>query len=602
MNWDLADFFPEFGGTEMKEFKKLLREDIETFRKKAAALPELDEKNLEQWEEVFLKSEDIAARLNHLASYIGCLASADSKNEDYLKEEANMDLLGSEFAKLGIEMDRAIKQTPGELFRAFIQRKAFQGIRYFLIRMKEQAQRTMNRDKEVLATELGVNGISAWGRLYDTVSGKLEFDMEFPDGTKKRLPISQRRTFLEDPDRRIRKAAFSGGNKAWESVESVAAAALNAISGTRLTLNRHRGIDHFLEVALFQSAVSQKTLDALFEAIYANMEVPKSYLRLKAKTLGIPRIAWYDLGAPLDLPNMERFSWEKGTALIQDAFERAYPNLAGFLTDNVYDKKWVDWELRQGKRPGGFCTSSPLIKQSRIFMTFHGSVGDVRTLAHESGHAFHSYVMRELRPFAKHYPMTLAETASTFAEMILSDGLLKDPEISDSLKCFILDQDLTHASIYLMDIPVRYEFEKKLYQERAHGEISVSALKDMMIQTQREIFGDLLQKGGENPYFWASKLHFYITEVTFYNFPYTFGFLLSRGLFSMLKKEGPSFLPRYEKFLTLTGSDTCENVAKKSIDRDLGTPEFWSEAIQSLGEPMKQLEALIPKVLPQNKG
>src|SRR3990170_3469674 len=125
----------------------------------------------------------------------------------------------------------------------------------------------MSAEKEVLATDLGVDGIQAWSRLYDTVSSKLEFDMVFPDGTRKRLPMSQRRSLLDDPDRRVRKAAFDGGNAAWQTIEDTAAAALNAIAGTRLTLNRHRGIDHFLDVALFQSSISRKTLDAMFEAI-----------------------------------------------------------------------------------------------------------------------------------------------------------------------------------------------------------------------------------------------------------------------------------------------------------------------------------------------
>jgi hypothetical protein len=124
----------------------------------------------------------------------------------------------------------------------------------------------MTAEKEILATDLGIDGIQAWGRLYDTVSSKLEFDMEFPDGKRHRVPISQRRSLLEDPDRRIRKAAFEGGNAAWQSIEDMAAAALNAIAGTRLTLNRHRRVDHFLEIALFQASITRRTLDAMFEA------------------------------------------------------------------------------------------------------------------------------------------------------------------------------------------------------------------------------------------------------------------------------------------------------------------------------------------------
>jgi oligoendopeptidase F len=118
-----------------------------------------------------------------------------------------------------------------------------------------------------------------------------------------------------------------------------------------------------------------------------------------------------------------------------------------------------------------------------------------------------------------------------------------------------------------------------------------------MVETQRRIFGDVLARGGEDPYFWASKLHFYITGLTFYNFPYTFGYLLSRGLFAMFKKQGPDFLPQYEELLRLAGSDTAENVVKHTVNRDLDEPEFWVEGIQSLQEPLSRLEALLPKVV-----
>ena len=231
-------------------------------------------------------------------------------------------------------------------------------------------------------------------------------------------------------------------------------------------------------------------------------------------------------------------------------------------------------------------------------MTYNNSMGDVMTLAHEAGHAFHSSVMSDLRPYARRGPMTLAETASTFAEMVLTSGMLKDPSISDAGKALVLDMEIGHGAIYLLDIPVRYEFEKALYEERAKGELSVSRLKELMVATQRRVLGDVLEQGGEDPYYWASKLHFYITGVTFYNFPYTFGFLLSRGLFAMFKTQGAEFLPRYEKFLRLTGSDTPENIARQTINRDLESGEFWTDAIRSLEEPLNQLESLLPGVLP----
>ncbi|HEX9787965.1 MAG TPA: M3 family oligoendopeptidase, partial [Candidatus Binatia bacterium] len=526
------------------------------------------------------------------------LASSDARNEAYLKEETELTRLRAEISKVRIEFLRATQEADDASFTALTSRPALKGAENYLHRLREEARRAMSAEKEVLATDLGVDGIQAWSRLYDTVSSKLEFDMVFPDGTRKRLPMSQRRSFLDDPDRRVRKAAFDGGNAAWQTIEDTAAGALNAIAGTRLTLNRYRGVEHFLDIALFQAAITRKTLDAMFEALFANLDIPRRILQSKAQVMDRQKIAWFDFGAPLDLPDHEKLSWGDAKSMVGESFTRAYPALGDFFKRQVIAHHWVDWEPRAGKRPGGFCTSSMLSKESRIFMTYNQSLGDVLTLAHESGHAYQGFMMRDVRPYARGYPMTLAETASTFGEQVLMNGLLDNPAVGARQKALILDVEVGHGAIYLLDIPVRYEFEKFFYAERANGPLSVSRLKELMLETQRRVLGDVLEPGGEDPYFWASKLHFYIAGITFYNFPYTFGYLLSRGLYSMFRREGASFIPRYERFLRLAGSDTAENVVKRTIGEDIEKADFWAAAISSLEEPLARLQTLLPQVLP----
>lgn len=596
MTWDLTSYFPEFNGPEMLRFKDAIRSDITALQQAAKALPALAEESLSAWEEILLRQEDLARRMSHLSSYVGCLASSDAGNEAYLREEAELLRTRAELTKVRIELLRAFKEGSDVAFVQLCARPSLAGAEHYLNRLREEARRSMSPEKEILATELGIDGIQAWGRLYDTLSAKLEFDMIFPDGTRERLPMSQRRSLLDHPDRRVRRAAFEGGNAAWRAIEDTAAAALNAIAGTRLTLNRHRGVEHFLDIALFQAAITRRTLDAMFEALFAHLEIPRRILALKAKLMGRDTVAWYDLGAPLDLPEQEKLSWDHAKAMVGDSFRRAYPALGEFFQKHIINKSWVDWEPRRGKRPGGFCTTSMLNKESRIFMTYNETLGDVLTLAHESGHAYHGHLMRDVRPFARGYPMTLAETASTFGEQVLMNGLLDDPAVSDAQKASILDIEVGHGAVYLLDIPARYEFEKCFHEERTTGPLSVSRLKELMVQTQRRILGDILERGGEDPYLWASKLHFYITGVTFYNFPYTFGYLLSRGLYGMFKQQGVDFLPRYEALLRLAGSDTAENVVRRTLGQDLERPEFWVSAIKSLEEPLSRLENLLPKM------
>ena len=596
MTWDLTSYFAEFNGSEMLRFKKAIRDDLAALQKTAASLPALNMQSTSAWENVLLRHEDISRRMSHLGSYISCLASSDARNESYHTEEADLTRTRAEFAKVRIELLRGFKGVEETTFAAFCARPSLAGARNYLTRLREDAHRVMTAEKEVLATDLGIDGIQAWGQLYDTLSAKLEFDMIFPDGKREKKPISQRRSLMDHPDRRVRQAAFEGGNLAWQTIEDSAAAALNAIAGARLTLNRHRGVEHFLDIALFQAAINRKTLDALFDALRTHLDLPRQILHVKARSMDRDGIAWFDLGAPLELPNQEKLSWDQGRSMIGAAFDQAYPALGKFFGEQVIGKNWVDWEPRAGKRPGGFCTSSMLSKESRIFMTYNESLGDVLTLAHESGHAYHGALMRDTRPYARRYPMTLAETASTFGEHVLMNGILDDPAVNDRQKARILDIEVGHGAVYLLDIPVRYEFEKAFYEERAHGPVNVSRLKELMVQTQRQLLGDILETGGEDPYFWASKLHFYITGITFYNFPYTFGYLLSRCLYSMFKQEGATFLPKYEEFLRRAGSDTAEHVVKQTVGRDIEKTEFWSEAIRTLQEPLDRLQTLLARI------
>lgn len=593
MNWDLSSYFPGFPSEEYERFKRDLSGEIKSLGERAAGLDPLRPENLSVWKDVFLETEKLVSRYSHVSSYVGCLAAADSNREDYLGEEAAVSLLGAELEKLEVQLKRALRDADDELFSEFVSLPGLASASYYLGRVRETARRAMSAPEEILAADLGVDGISAWGRLYDTVSSKMTFEMAYPDGTVKTLPMSQRRSLMENPKREVRKAAFSGGNAAWEALEDVAAAAVNAISGTRRTLYRHREIDHFLEVALFDAAVSKETIDAMMEAIRENVEIPRSVLRLKAETLGLSAVSWYDLGAPMDFGDEETTGWERARSMVGNSFSSAYPGLGEFFAE-VCAGRWIDWEVRKGKRPGGFCTGSLLTGESRIFMTYNGALGDVLTLAHEAGHAFHSHVMRDIRPYGRFYPMTLAETASTFGEMLLAEGLLRDPATSARDKARVRDAEVNHGAIYLLDIPVRYEFEKKLYEERGEGELSVGRLKELMVETQREVFGDVLCEC--DPLFWASKLHFYITGVSFYNFPYTFGYLLSRALFGKFLRGGEEFLPAYEEFLRLTGSDDAEGAVKRSLGDDITKKDFWRDAILTLSGPLEELRELLPSV------
>jgi oligoendopeptidase F len=595
LNWDLSSFFPDFDGRERRRFEESLAADANALLEDAVKLGAIGAGSDEAWEGILLRYEGLLARLSHIGTYVTCLASADADDERYALAESRLNLLRATFDKITVELRRALRDAGDREVRAFGSREKLAGATFFIERLREEAKTSMAPDLEGLAADLGADGIMGWGRLYDTVSAKLKFTMTRGE-TKATLPMAQRRSLMADPDRSVREEAFRAGNEAWASVADVCAAALNHIAGTRHVLYERRGVGHFLDVALQQAAISKKTLDSMFEAVLDRAEVPRRGLRLKARTMNVSAVHWYDLEAPLPIGSAERLPWERGVDLVRSSFAKGFPALARYF-DSVIDRRWVEAEARDGKRPGAYCAHSDLENEVRVFMTYQGSLGDVSTLAHEVGHAFHADVMRRMRVLARQYPMTLAETASTFAESLLSDGLLADRSLSKSARALLLGEAVADGAAFLLDVPTRFMFEKRFYEERKAGEVPTSRISELMTLAQRETFGDALAPGGEDPLFWASKLHFFIPDTAFYNFPYTFGFLLSRGLSALLRREGPSFLPRYERFLELTGSAPAHVVAKESIGRDLETPEFWAEAIDTLLEPTNELEALLPEVL-----
>jgi oligoendopeptidase F len=598
--WDLTSFFPTFDGPEYRAFTLALRTEIAAALARAtklAALPATAvdasaQPALAEWAAVFAGFEDLAARGAHLGSYLSCLGAANAADEAVQAEDAALSQIRAELGKVSTQLLRAIRPAGQEVLVKLLAEPALRGAAHTVTRQHAEAVFQMPAEHEALAADLGVDGFEAWSRLYDTLGGKMTFELVHPDGRRETVPMAQRRALMAQPDRALRAAAFADGNKAWAAQADTCAAALNGLAGTRHTLYARRGRGHFLDAPLHDAAVSRETIDAMFAAIAENYELPRRILRLGARIQRTPALAWYDLEAPRPLAPVPTYTWEEGVAAVQSAFDAAYPKFGEYFRGIIRDR-WVESEKRPNKRGGAFLTGSPVTREERIYMTFSGTVGDVVTLAHEAGHAWHTHVLGGLRPCARDYPMTLAETASTFAEKILVHGLLSAPGLSAERRAFLVDMETNHTPSYLLNIPVRYIFERRFYEERKNGIVSPTRLCELMTAAQREVYGDALEAGGEDPWFWASKMHFFISGVSFYNFPYTFGFLLSQALFAELLREGAAFLPRYEAFLRETGSASCEEAVRRTLGWEIGRKEFWAGAIAGGAGPVQALEEIV---------
>lgn len=592
MDWDLSSYFKEFDGPDYRAFKQQWTHDLNQLAVQLDSLGSISAENRTEWAAWICRLEDLEVRDGHLASYLGCLNAADAENESYQKEEALHQENSTGLKTLHARLNSALGRAEAADLSALVAEPALAGAEFMLRQMCKQARFQMDDDAEALAAALNVNGIQAWSRLYDTLSGQLKFQYLDEEGKTRTVPMAQRYSLLSGSNRSVRASAFAGANQAWANHAATCNAALNSLAGARHTLDHRRGVAHFLDEACFHAHLAPATLDALFQAIDDTVQLPRDILAFRSRQMGAKQAAYYDLYAPLDLPDQESISWESGTKLVRQSFENAYPALGAF-TQEILLKRWTDYQPRDGKRPGGFCTGSHLIRESRIFMTFKDTLMAVTTFAHEVGHAWHSRVMAHQRRLACAYPMTLAETASTFAEQLLTDGVLSNPDISNAQKLTLLDADTCRTIAFLLDIPVRYRWEKRFYEERKEGIVSVSRMKELMKEEQRKQFGDTLEPDGLDPFFWCSKLHYYIDGVRFYNFPYTFGYLLSVSLFARFKEEGVSFLSEYETFLEKSGSMTCEQLVRETLGESIQDPAFWRRAIESLNEPFTKLKALL---------
>jgi pepF/M3 family oligoendopeptidase len=332
--------------------------------------------------------------------------------------------------------------------------------------------------------------------------------------------------------------------------------------------------------------LQRQTLDTMWRTITERKGCLLRYFAAKARLLGLERLSWYDTQAPIPvLPQSAvsasgtsgQLSWDDACGTVAKTLREFSPDFGDFA-DRAMRTGWVEAEDRPGKRQGGFCTGLPTRGQSRIFMTFTGSPDSMSTLAHELGHAYHSWVLRERPLFLRDYPMNLAETASTFAEAVVNDRRLADARTTRE-KLAILDNMCADGVAFLMNIHCRFLFEDRFHRERPQGELSAERLCELMEAAQREAYLGALAEDGWNPTFWISKLHFYIAGWPFYNFPYTFGFLLSQGVYALARETGPEFAERYRQLLLATGCMETEAAVQSTLGYDLTQPDFWNKSL-----------------------
>jgi len=538
--------------------------------------------------------EEAVILLWNVETFLNCQLSVDGKNAP---AKALFTKIQSTAAQLG-QAYNAVKQllklASDEFVEAYLQAKHTAPQRFNIAEMRKLRDQALPLAEEDLLIRLDVNGPQAWGNLYDNLASSIVCELDLPDG-RRSVGLAEAASLSQSEAEPVRKAAFLATGRGWQNHEESASAILNALSGWRLDVYERRSHTkkvHFLDEPLHYSRITHATLDAMMTAVKEAAPMGRQVLSLQAQLLGRDRLGPWDLFAPCPSRDgsSEVYPFAEAIELIADAYGSIHPDMGEFV-QMMASRRWIDGTVGPNKRPGAYCTQFAKSRTPRVYMTYTGGMRELKTLAHELGHAFHNWVMRDM-PFEEtHYPMTLAETASIFGETVVNHALIEQATSPAERRAFTWAQAREVESL-LLNIPARFEFERRFYERRRDAALQPAELKQLMTESWQAWYGDALSE--MDPMFWASKLHFSIASLSFYNFPYTFGYLFSLGVYASRARLGGKFYQSYVNLLRDTGRMTAEDLAAKHLGADLTRPDFWRQSIAIAKQSVDQFAASIP--------
>ncbi|TCT20360.1 pepF/M3 family oligoendopeptidase [Melghiribacillus thermohalophilus] len=573
--WDLDSIFP--GGSDspaLRSHVDQLKSQIEDFSRFVQDFTTPEGKHeVKNINRIIDQATEITANLTQASAFVSCLEAQNmaDKKAGVLRNE--LSTINARFSTSFNAFQQKLALTEDHVWQGLLNDDTLSKLSFVLNEWRKKARDKLSAEEESLIASLSVDGYHGWGEMYHTIVGSMSVRVNV-EGEDKTLSIGQANNLLshENPD--VRKEVFEKLEEAWKEKEDLFAKTLNHLAGFRLSMYEKRGWNHILKEPLEYNRMKPETLEAMWGAISRHKKPFVKYLERKAGLLGKEQMDWHDLDAPVG-KTAKKLSYNEGAQFILKHFEKFGSDLSSF-TRKAFEQSWIEAEDRPGKRPGGFCTGFPLSEESRIFMTYSGTMSNVATLAHELGHAYHSYALKSMHLFNRRYAMNVAETASTFAEMIVADAAVREAEKKEE-KVAMLDDKLQRSVAFFMNIHARFLFETRFYEERKKGLVPAQRLNKLMEEAQREAYAGAL--GKTHPRFWASKLHFYITGVPFYNFPYTFGYLFSLSIYARALESGESYEEKYKALLRDTAVMTVEDLAMKHLGENLTEEAFWEKGI-----------------------
>ena len=590
-HWDMSNIYPSL---ESKEFKTA----VEDYKKQVAALEKFFKNKLSKTG-AKSKAKELAPlvgqaidRINKiqlLAStivpYITAFVSTDSRDKAANRAMSEFEQASLPMRKLSVQFEAWVGKIAPKLDKVVKANKSAAAHEFMLKEFAEQSKYLMSDSEEGLAAEMTLSGGNAFEKLQGTVTSQLSVDFEL-DGKTQKLPMPALINLRSHPDESVRHRAYDAENKAWELVKETLAACLNGVKGEANILNKRRGREDAVHPALDAARIDRKTLKAMLGAMEDLFPMFRKYFKAKAKKLGKEKLAWWDIFAPMGKTD-KVYSFEEARDFILENFGRFSPDLSAFAK-RAFENHWIDAEQRDGKRGGAFCMGISGVKESRVLCNFDGSFDQVSTIAHELGHGFHNNCAFEANKteLQQLTPMTLAETASTMCETIVTEAVLasvKDPQE----ELAVLEAQIQGAAQIVVDIYSRYLFEKEVFERREEAELSADDFNEIMERAQKATYGDGLDERYLQKFMWTWKPHYYSSGLSFYNFPYAFGLLFATGLYAIYQQRGAAFVEDYKNLLASTGEASAADLAAR-FGINIRTKKFWEDSLAIIGKRIER--------------
>ena len=580
-HWSMQQIWKSFSDSE---YKKSI-EKLQLLIKQISYHVKNPIEDFNQFLKIYLSMDNELGSLSEsLYAYSYSIYATDTTNTDSLNNMALLEELQVSIADYQLVFRQILKENQTKLSSFFHSFPEYKKYEFILEEEINYFNHQMERKEESIANDLQRFGGDAWSKLHEQIISNM-VDKE----TGK--TFNQLRNDAYSPDRNIRKESYYKEIALLEQNQIAISSALNNIKGATISLNKKRnwgdGFEGAINRSLFSSRLSRKSLDALISAIEDSIPMWQEYLFEKAKALNLKdekgtseKCSFYDIFAPLITESSDKekdWTYQEAKEFIINKFSEFSSHMGDFVK-TAFEENWVDAEIRKGKVGGAFCIDFPLQKVSRVLTNFSGTTSDILTLAHELGHAYHHFCIKDLDYNLCSYPMTLAETASIFSETMVTNSMLKTVNLSEKIN--LLEMHLSDSCQTLLDILSRFYFEKSVFEERENKELVAEDFCRLMNDAQNKTYGNSLTET-KHPYLWAVKTHYYSPSLDFYNFPYAFGQLFALGLYSQYKDNPKEFPSQYQELLKNTGSMTCEEVCKLA-GFDITTKDFWLSGIKEL--------------------